>query len=53
MECNPGALAEEKLKTMINGGVNRISMGLQAVQNSLLKDIGRIHTFKEFTENLI
>lgn len=51
MECNPGALAEEKLKTMIDGGVNRISMGLQAVQNSLLKDIGRIHTFKEFTEN--
>lgn len=51
MECNPGALAEEKLKTMIEGGVNRISMGLQAVQNSLLKDIGRIHTFKEFTEN--
>lgn len=51
MECNPGALAEEKLKTMIEGGVNRVSMGLQAVQNSLLKDIGRIHTFKEFTEN--
>lgn len=51
MECNPGALEEEKLKTMIEGGVNRISMGLQAVQNSLLKDIGRIHTFKEFTEN--
>lgn len=51
MECNPGALEEEKLKTMIEGGVNRISMGLQAVQNSLLKDIGRIHTFKEFMEN--
>lgn len=51
MECNPGALEEEKLRTMIEGGVNRISMGLQAVQNSLLKDIGRIHTFKEFTEN--
>lgn len=51
MECNPGALAEEKLKTMIEGGVNRISMGLQSVQNSLLKDIGRIHTFKEFMEN--
>ena len=51
MECNPGALEEEKLKTMLNGGVNRISMGLQAVQNSLLKDIGRIHSFKQFEEN--
>lgn len=51
MECNPGALEEEKLKAMLDGGVNRISMGLQAVQNSLLKDIGRIHSFKQFEEN--
>jgi oxygen-independent coproporphyrinogen III oxidase len=51
MECNPGALEEEKLKSMLDGGVNRISMGLQAVQNSLLKDIGRIHSFKQFEEN--
>lgn len=51
MECNPGALEEEKLKAMLDGGVNRISMGLQAVQNSLLKEIGRIHSFKQFEEN--
>lgn len=51
MECNPGALEEKKLTAMLNGGVNRISMGLQAVQNSLLKDIGRIHSFKQFEEN--
>ena len=51
MECNPGALKEEKLRAMLNGGVNRISMGLQSVQNSLLKDIGRIHSFKQFEEN--
>lgn len=51
MECNPGALEKEKLETMLSGGVNRISMGLQAVQNSLLKDIGRIHSFKQFEEN--
>lgn len=51
MECNPGTLTEEKLKIMLKGGVNRISMGLQAVQNSLLKEIGRIHTFKVFEEN--
>lgn len=51
MECNPGVLEEEKLKAMLDGGVNRISMGLQSVQNSLLKDIGRIHSFKQFEEN--
>ena len=51
MECNPGTLTEEKLKVMLEGGVNRISMGLQAVQNSLLKEIGRIHSFKTFEEN--
>lgn len=51
MECNPGALEKEKLETMLSGGVNRISIGLQAVQNSLLKDIGRIHSFKQFEEN--
>ena len=51
MECNPGTLTEEKLKIMLKGGVNRISMELQAVQNSILKEIGRIHTFKVFEEN--
>lgn len=51
MEANPGTLDEEKLIVMKNCGINRISMGLQAVQNSLLKDIGRIHTFNVFEEN--
>ncbi|MGL5354336.1 MAG: radical SAM family heme chaperone HemW [Clostridium sp.] len=51
MECNPGALEEEKLVAMFEGGVNRISMGLQAVQDTLLKSIGRIHTFNQFEEN--
>ena len=51
MECNPGALEEEKLIAMFEGGVNRISMGLQAVQDELLKSIGRIHTFNQFKEN--
>lgn len=51
MEANPGTLDEEKLIVMKKCGINRISMGLQAVQNSLLKDIGRIHTFNVFEEN--
>lgn len=51
MECNPGNLTREKLKIMREYGVNRISMGLQAVQNTLLKSIGRIHNYDEFERN--
>ncbi len=51
IECNPGTVTEEKLKLMKNLGVNRLSLGLQAVQSSLLKSIGRIHDFKEFEES--
>lgn len=53
MECNPGSLNEEKLNVMKEYGVNRISMGLQAVQDNLLKTLGRIHNFKEFKENFL
>ena len=51
MECNPGTVNQEKLKIMKKYGVNRISFGLQSCNDELLKNIGRIHTFKEFLEN--
>lgn len=51
MECNPGTLTLNKLKAMKKSGVNRLSIGLQAVQNHHLKYIGRIHTFEEFEKN--
>ncbi len=51
MECNPGVLFKEKLVAMKNGGVNRISFGLQATNNNLLKKVGRIHSYEEFLEN--
>lgn len=51
VECNPGTLNEEKLIIMKKYNVNRISMGLQSTNNSLLKEIGRIHTFEEFKKN--
>lgn len=53
VECNPGTLTEEKLSLMKNKGVNRLSIGLQAYQEDLLKRIGRIHSFKEFKENYL
>lgn len=51
IEANPGTLTEEKLKTYKQSGINRISMGLQAWQNDLLKILGRIHTNEEFFKN--
>ncbi|MEN8077091.1 radical SAM family heme chaperone HemW [Clostridioides difficile] len=51
IECNPGTVDKEKLEIMKKYGVNRISFGLQSCDDSLLKKIGRIHTFEEFLEN--
>lgn len=51
MECNPGTLTLNKLKAMKECGVNRLSIGLQAVQNNHLEYIGRVHTYEEFEKN--
>ena len=51
VECNPGTLSKSNLDTMRKYNVNRISMGLQSTKNSILKEIGRIHSFEEFKNN--
>jgi putative oxygen-independent coproporphyrinogen III oxidase len=43
MEANPGTTDLEKLQAMKEGGVNRISFGVQSFDNGLLAAIGRIH----------
>lgn len=43
MEANPGTTDPEKLAAMREGGVNRISFGVQSFDNRLLETIGRIH----------
>ncbi|GAU77458.1 radical SAM family heme chaperone HemW [Fusibacter sp. 3D3] len=48
IEVNPGTLNDEKINAYLSAGVNRISMGVQSAQDTLLKSIGRIHTFNEF-----
>ena len=37
IEANPGTLNREKLLSLKSLGVNRLSIGLQAYQNRLLK----------------
>ena len=48
VECNPGTVDSEKLSVMKNAGVNRLSFGLQAMQDEILRQLGRIHTVAEF-----
>lgn len=48
IEVNPGTVTKEKLQKYLECGINRLSIGLQAVQDNLLKEIGRIHTFEDF-----
>ena len=51
VECNPGTLNKKNLDIMKKYNVNRISMGLQSTKNSILKEIGRIHSYEEFKNN--
>ena len=46
-EANPGTVTRDELKRMRKSGINRLSLGVQAAQDTLLKTIGRIHTFSE------
>ena len=44
IETNPGTVDLPKLRTLWEGGVTRLSVGVQAVQDRLLQRIGRAHT---------
>ena len=48
VECNPGTADSDKLKFLKELGVNRLSIGLQAWQNSILEALGRVHRVEEF-----
>jgi len=46
-EGNPGTITREWLDMAVARGLNRLSLGVQAAQDSLLKRIGRIHSFED------
>lgn len=52
MEANPGTTDIDKLRVMKEGGVNRVSFGVQAFQNELLSGIGRIHDVNDVYRSL-
>lgn len=51
IEANPGTLDESMARALRQIGFNRLSMGVQAWQNRLLRSLGRIHTIEEFQRN--
>lgn len=51
-EANPGTVDGYKLKEMKAMGINRLSFGVQAWQNNILKTLGRIHDRETFLKNL-
>ena len=44
LEANPGSVETGKLRAFRSAGVNRLSMGVQALNDADLKRLGRLHT---------
>lgn len=43
-EANPEGLTEAKLDALLEGGVDRLSLGIQSLEPRVLRTLGRIHT---------
>ena len=52
MECNPGALNRDWLEGYREGGINRLSFGVQSFHDDELQFLSRIHTAAEAEENI-
>ena len=52
IEVNPGTVDENKLKVLFDGGVNRISFGVQSFNDDVLIKCGRIHTALQAQESV-
>lgn len=50
LEGNPGTYDFFKLSDYKEGGINRLSIGVQTTQDRLLNDLGRIHTKRQFLQ---
>ncbi|MGN0425613.1 MAG: radical SAM family heme chaperone HemW [Acetatifactor sp.] len=50
IEVNPGTVTLEKLRVYQSAGFNRLSIGLQSANDGELRQIGRIHTYRQFLD---
>ncbi len=46
IEANPDAINKQKMKDFKNCGINRLSLGIQALNDTDLKFLGRLHNLK-------
>ena len=44
VECNPATVSADKARLLREGGVTRISMGVQSLDEDLLDRLGRVHS---------
>jgi oxygen-independent coproporphyrinogen-3 oxidase len=44
VECNPATVSLDKARLLLEHGVNRISMGVQSLDEALLDRLGRVHS---------
>lgn len=52
IEANPCSLTEEKLKFYKQNGVNRLSLGIQSLEDAQLQAVGRRHSGKQAMEKV-
>ncbi|MGF1542371.1 MAG: radical SAM family heme chaperone HemW [Pleurocapsa sp.] len=50
MEIDPGTFNREQILGYLNGGVNRISLGVQTFDDQLLKICGRSHSYADIMQ---
>lgn len=51
VESNPKTLNTEKLSYYIDAGINRLSIGVQSLNDRILNFLGRVHSVKDFYQN--
>jgi oxygen-independent coproporphyrinogen III oxidase len=44
VECNPATVSTDKARFLIEHGVNRVSLGVQSLDDALLDRLGRVHS---------
>lgn len=52
MEVNPGTLDKDALALLLSAGVNRFSLGVQTMSDSLLQRLGRTHTAQDVARDI-
>lgn len=52
LESNPGTIDSNKLANFKSVGINRLSVGIQSLDDSALKFLGRIHNVRQATDLL-